>query len=195
MSLSVLVVVLLPLFPLHSSERPREGRRSLVNRTATFEGGRDTTAAAAAQLFAALRGSWSCSGARANGQAVAADLTFTPAMGGRTLHFHHADRPPTTYIQDATWGVDSTTTQIVSLAFAGTRNSRATVPMLFVATAWTPRSVTLAAQPLTTPPWAQNRFTYTVDAPDSLRVVWEVERGGTWKVGDQLTCHPRAPAR
>jgi hypothetical protein len=61
-------------------------------------------------------------------------------------------------------------------------------PQLFVAQIWSERSVVFVARPLTSPPFAANRFTYTLETPNTLNMVWEVERKDAWSVGDQLSC-------
>ncbi|HEX5436977.1 MAG TPA: hypothetical protein VFW98_07455 [Gemmatimonadaceae bacterium] len=148
----------------------------------------DTTSAAAVQLFTALRGRWSCTGGSANGRPLAADLTFTPSMDGRTLRYRDADHAPSNYVQEATWAMSPTRHEIVSLAFAALSSKAAPEPALFVAREWTAHSLTLVADTLQSPPWAPNRFTYTLAASNTLKMVWEVEHAGAWQVGDSLMC-------
>jgi hypothetical protein len=152
----------------------------------------DTSATAAAQLFAALRGRWSCAGGFANGRALAADLSFTPAMNGKLLRFRDADHAPSSYVQEATGGLSAARHQIVSLAFAAGSKNAPPEPALYVARSWTARSLTLVADTLESPPWAPNRFTYTVNGRNGLKMVWEVERNGAWRMGDTLSCHRAA---
>jgi len=171
--------------PAHGSDQTRTRAAA---QTSTIDAPADTSMAAAADLFAALRGGWSCTGALANGRPLAADLSFTPAMDGRLLRFRHADRAPSSYVQEATWGASPTRHEIVSLAYAAGTATAAPEPALFVAREWTAHSLTLVADTLQSPPWAPNRFAYTVAGPDSLKMVWEVERGGAWRMGDWLAC-------
>ena len=138
------------------------------------------------ELFAALAGEWSCSGAFADGRPLTSDLSFSPRNGGRSLAYHHADRAPNSFIQDATWGPDTANDAIVSLAFAG--NQATLGPQLFVAKDWSASRIVLVAQALTSPPFRPNRFTYSVTDGKRLDVLWEVERDGTFGTGDRLTC-------
>lgn len=144
------------------------------------------TAEAARQLFAALAGQWSCSGAFANGKPLAADITFTLKSDSRALLYHHQDRAPSNFIQDALWGPDAANHSLVSLAFAG--NPQVLAPQLFVAQSWTTTSIIFEAKALTSPPFAPNRFTYRLDDANTLKMIWEVQRQGAWSMGDQLTC-------
>jgi hypothetical protein len=144
----------------------------------------DSTAAA---LFAALAGPWACAGAFADGRPLAADLLFEPALDGRALRYRHVDRPPNTFAHEATWAFDAPAGHLISLAFAAMGDAPAS-PALFVAEAWTETSITLVADTLRAPPWAPNRFTYTLDGDDALRMVWEIGRGGGWHMGDYLDC-------
>ena len=144
------------------------------------------TPEAAKQFFVALSGQWSCTGAFANGKPLAADIAFTPKSDGRVLLYHHQDRAPTNFIQDALWGPDAANHALVSLAFAG--NPQVLAPQLFVAEAWSATSVVFEAKALTSPPFAPNRFTYRLDDANTLKMIWEVQRQGAWTMGDQLTC-------
>ena len=144
------------------------------------------TPEAATQLFSALSGRWSCSGAFADGRPLASEMTFTAQADGRSLLYHHEDRPPNNFLQDALWGPDTANRAIVSLAFAG--NAKTLVPQLFVSTSWTSTSVVFEAKALTSPPFAPNRFTYKLE-DSTLRMIWEVQRQGSWSVGDQLKCN------
>src|SRR5262245_28753097 len=75
------------------------------------------------ELFAGLEGEWSCSGSFADGRPLASDVAFTPRNDGRSLTYHHADRAPNGFIQDATWGPDAANDAVVSLAFAGNQTA------------------------------------------------------------------------
>jgi len=144
----------------------------------------------ASRLFANLAGHWSCSGAFADGRPLSSDITITLLADARAVHYQHRDRPPTDFVQETLWGPDPQNNQLVSVAFAG--NAKALAPQLFVAQIWSERSVVFEARPLTTPPFAANRFTYTLEPPNTLKMVWEVQRKDAWSLGDQLTCD-RAP--
>ena len=148
----------------------------------------DTTAAAARSLFGALAGDWSCQGAFANGRPLASRLRFTPTLDARALSYEHRDAAPSTFVHKATWLLDASSHRMVSLAAAGTQGTGDLTASLFSAQLWTATSVTLTADTLVVAPWAPNRFTYTLPGADSLHMVWEVERGGSWRMGDYLDC-------
>lgn len=148
----------------------------------------DTATSPASTLFASLAGRWSCTGGFGRGGALQADLTFMLVAGGRALAFQHVDRSPSVYWQSATWGLESGTDRIVSLAMAGSMKAGAGTPSMFVASRWSATSLTLVADTLKAPPFAPNQFTYTVSGANTMKVVWEVSRNGALVVGDSLMC-------
>ncbi len=148
----------------------------------------DSIAARASALFAHFSGRWSCVGGFARGGSLQADLTFSSVADGRALMFVHADRPPNTYWQSASWSLDDAG-RIVSLAVAGSTKSRTGTPSLFIATAWNENSLTLVADTVKSPPFAPNQFTYSLTTGNDLKMVWEVSRNGSRAVGDSLLCH------
>jgi hypothetical protein len=97
------------------------------------------------------------------------------------------DRAPNDFVEEALWGPDAKNNAIVSVAFAG--NAKGLAPQLLVAKTWSDRSVVFEARPLTSPPFAANRFTYTIESPSTLKMVWEVERKDGWSVGDHISCN------
>jgi hypothetical protein len=145
----------------------------------------DSGAAEAKELFSSLAGTWSCEGTFSNGKPIASDLQFTLRLDGRSLQYEHRDRPPNNFVATALWGPDASNNQLVSTGFAGDATMLA--PVLFTAKKWTAQSVTLEAQPLTSPPFAPNRFTYSLEK-SKLTITWEVQRDGSWRVGDRLEC-------
>lgn len=143
-------------------------------------------------LFAGLRGEWNCKGAFANGKPLEADLSFSPALGGRGLRYVHVDRSPNTYRQESVWGFDKDSGQLASLAyisFSGPLPSAA----LYIAASVTDTSATLVHQKLFSDPFAPNRFRYDVTGKDKLGMVWEVRRDNEWRMGDYLKCDRKRP--
>jgi hypothetical protein len=161
-----------------------------VNLAQTANG---SSANEAKELFASLAGTWSCEGAFSNGKPIASDLQFTLRLDGRALQYEHRDRPPNNFVANALWGPDAANNQLVSAGFAG--DAKTLAPVLFTAKKWTAQSVTFEAQALTSPPFAPNRFTYSLDT-SKLSITWEVQRNGDWRVGDHLECSrgERAPS-
>jgi len=138
-------------------------------------------------LFKSLEGRWSCAGAFANNKPLSADLEFSSLIDGQLLHYHHADRPPTSYIQDSVWGMDKESGTLMSLAWIAARGQSGTIPAFYVAEEVSPTSVTFVHHSLLKAPWAANRFRYTVSG-NALQMVWEVQKQGAWQMGDTLKC-------
>jgi len=139
-------------------------------------------------LFQRLGGRWDCTGGFARGGSLAADLTFTPLFGAHALAFEHVDRAPGVYWQHGTWSVDAKSGAINSAGVAGSTSEYMGSPTLFVAQNWTTTSITLVADTIKSPPFASNRFTYSLIAANTLKMVWEISRNGQWAVGDSLVC-------
>jgi hypothetical protein len=150
-------------------------------------GAQTADSAAVGRLFAAVAGKWSCEGGFPNGRKLAADLQFTPGVDGRIITFEHVDRAPGAYWQRSTWGYDAKAGRVTSLAMTGSTKDKSSIPAMFTSRAWTESSITLDADTLRTPPFAPNRFTYSVSAA-GLKMVWELGRGGVWALGDSLDC-------
>jgi hypothetical protein len=142
----------------------------------------------AAGLFAALEGRWDCSGGFPDGRKLVADLSFTREREGRLLRFSHVDRAPGSYWQDATWMHDSKGQRVLSLSTSGSTKNLGVGAALFVAHSWTDSSIVLEADSLKGPPWSVNRFSYSLRAPSTLLKRWEVQRNGSWVLGDSLVC-------
>jgi hypothetical protein len=140
------------------------------------------------RLFATLAGRWSCAGGFPDGRKLAADLTFTEAQGRRLLHFTHTDRAPGSYWQDANWLFDAKAARILSLATSGSSTNQNASAALFIAKEWTDASVVLEADTLKSPPWTQNRFSYTLRDTATMLMRWELGRNGGWQLGDSLVC-------
>jgi hypothetical protein len=80
---------------------------------------------------------------------------------------------------------------VLSLSTSGSTRTPNASAALFVATAWTETSIVLDADSLKGPPWMPNRFSYTLRGPSTLGMRWEVQRNGTWMLGDSLVCGRR----
>ena len=150
----------------------------------------DSLSARAVSLFERISGHWSCSGGFSRGGSLESDMSFTPILDGRVLFYTHTDRAPNAFWESATWSLDASG-RIVSMAMVGSTKTRVGAPALFIATSWSPSTITLVADTVKTPPFAPNQFTYSL-AGDRLKMVWEVARNGVRAVGDSLLCN-RAP--
>jgi hypothetical protein len=141
----------------------------------------------AAALMTGLTGQWNCTGAFANGRPLASDLSFSRAADGLSLRYVHVSRAPNRYRQESQWGLDKDTGRLVSLAFTTFDAEGNTNAAMYVAESWTRDKVVLVHQRLLSDPFAPNRFTYTLQGA-VLKMVWEVGRGGQWRMGDYLDC-------
>lgn len=50
------------------------------------------------------------------------------------------------------------------------------------------RGGALVGDTIKAPPFAPNRFNYSVTGANGLKMVWEVGRNGAWPLGDSLVC-------
>ena len=132
----------------------------------------------------ALSGPWTCAGAFANGKALAADIVFTPALGGRWLSYHHQDRDPGRYEATALLGPALRDSAMVATMifdnFGGHRR--------FLPSASATGEITLVRD--TTESGSRlERFTFRPRPDGTLWFGWEVGRGGAWVLGDSLSCN------
>lgn len=140
-------------------------------------------------LMKKLEGRWSCAGAFANGKSLKADLTFTRMEGGTGLRYLHTDRAPNAYRQEAFWGVDKKTGQLIATGFTGTSGKPDLNAVMYLGENMSDNSATFVHQRLLSDPFAPNRFIYSIEG-GTLRMVWEVYRNNEWKMGDYLVCDP-----
>jgi len=138
-------------------------------------------------LFRRLEGRWNCAGAFANGSVLHSTLAFTRSVDGNRLRLRHADMPPNTYRAGATWSIDKKSGELVSLAWLGKAGSADESAALYVADEISPSSVMLRQRALLGPPWAANRFRYSIEG-GVLAIEWQIERNGQWRTGDHLRC-------
>ena len=131
----------------------------------------------------ALSGQWSCAGAFSNGKPLAADVGFTPALGGRWLSYHHQDRAPGRYEATALLGpAFRDSAMVASVIFDNFGGHRRFLPA-----AASTGEVTLVRD--TTEAGARlERFTFRPRPDSTLWFGWEIGRGGTWLLGDSLSC-------
>ncbi|HSU16521.1 hypothetical protein [Longimicrobium sp.] len=137
-----------------------------------------------AEMFAFLSGRWGCAGEFASGRKLEADLAFTPQLDGKWLEFRHTDRAPGRYQAISHWGTDPATGTMVSLMF----DIGGGVRLFTAAEGWKDRAVAFETAQLMAPPRGRERFTYRAESAATLRVTWEVNRDGAWRMGDWLLC-------
>lgn len=170
------------------SFRPRARRRGdraaqrwwalILGATAALCAGR--AHAADATSLAWFAGSWHCAGRfEANGKPIEARLRFDWNDAAGALVKHHDDEPPNPYHAVELWsGAGPRLTAAIVDAYSGTR--------VLTSAGWTQESLTwtrtVDAKPV-------ERFAYTRESTDRMRVDWSTSRDGlTFKVGDTLSC-------
>lgn len=124
-------------------------------------------------------GSWNCVGAFANGRPISSMLRFDSDLSGKGVILRQDDVPPNAYHAAALWGpaADGSLISEIQDVTGGMRR--------FTSGGWTAGSLTWASAPEIAP---ANRFIYTWLDASTMRVDWEVQVKGDYKVGDTLHC-------
>lgn len=147
----------------------------------------DSRAETLFSFFSKMEGSWSCKGEFSNGKPIAADLDLTLSENGRLLHYKHIDHPPNKYRAIGQWSYFNDVDKMIAshyMSFGDTANVS-----VYTGTEWTDTKLTFSAEAFQTKLWAENRFTYEVQSKDKMKMLWEVNSKGTWKMGDYINCH------
>ena len=131
----------------------------------------------------ALQGGWGCAGAFASGKPLAADITFTPVLRTHWVEYHHRDRAPGQYEATALLGPALRDSALVPVVlyddFGGHRRFRASAA---------PSGEITLARDSTEAGARVERFTFRPRPDGTLWFGWEVQRDGTWVLGDSLSC-------
>ncbi|HET6552268.1 MAG TPA: hypothetical protein VFG49_01910 [Dyella sp.] len=139
--------------------------------------------------FADLRGDWTCHGVLpASGKTIDSTVNFALDLDGKALVKHHDDTsPPATYHALEAWGFD-----------AGNHRYNATIldsfggARVFSSEGWKEGRLVWNSAPDVKP---VQRFVYSREGDQALRIDWEVERNGALVMGDTLHCVRSAAAR
>ncbi|MGO4702443.1 hypothetical protein [Dyella sp. 2RAB6] len=128
-----------------------------------------------------LLGSWHCAGVfPASGKTIASTIRFDTDLGGAGVLKHHDDIAPNTYRAVEAWTYDAKA-RLFNAAivdnFGGARR--------FSATGWDGDTLTWTSAPEVQP---AQKFVYVRAADGTLRVDWQMMRGGSFALGDTLTC-------
>lgn len=140
------------------------------------------------QLPAALvqffLGNWTGEGAFANGNKIAADLSFRLSLDSAWIMYEHTDRPPHNYKALSMWGVDVQTGELVDYVFDNFHGHRK-----FSSEGWKDGKLMLTRQvSQLTNNIVYERFVYEQLSPQSFKMTYERSLdGNTWKLGDYLT--------
>lgn len=134
--------------------------------------------------FAALTGAWTCHGVfPASGKTIDSTLRFEFDLGGKALVKHHDDTsPPAMYHALEAWGYDAKSGRYNATILDNFGGAR-----LFSSEGWKDDRLVWTSAPEVKP---AQRFVYVREAPQGLRIDWEVAKGDSFVVGDTLHCTP-----
>ena len=136
-----------------------------------------------ASLIAFFTGEWSGEGKFANGQPIAATLSFHPALDSAWLVSEHRDQPPGQYKANAYWGVDAGTGQFVATIFDNFQGHRS-----FTSSGWAGGRLVLTASSFMAGAGTYyEHFIYERQSDTQFKMSYETSRDGiTWRLGDSL---------
>lgn len=135
-----------------------------------------------------LAGAMACVGAFRNGTPHKSSYTAAVILGGKWLELTEQDTEPATgYVAKYLIGYDAEQKRLVEY---DANNFGAAV--YTSADGWQNGVLTMRSADSTNPkaPFVANRFIYTMAAPDSLTIDWQVEKtaGSAWVTADHLVC-------
>lgn len=143
-------------------------------------------AAVLEQFFSNLEGKWQCEGGTAKGKETAASISFMPDPTGKIYTYTQIGTKGHTNTLTGTWAFDAPMKNlVVSRRYI---SPDGVYSDMFLGDTWTATSLTLDAKALWLDLWAENRFLYEIHEDGKFKVTWEVQRDGTWKMGDYLLC-------
>jgi len=134
------------------------------------------------QDFTDLQGQWTCHGVfPASGKTIDSTVRFALDLDGKALVKHHDDTsPPALYHALEAWGYDAKSHRYNATildSFGGAR--------VFSSEGWKEGRLIWSSAPDVKP---VQRFVYSRESSQGLRIDWEVEREGTLVIGDTLHC-------
>jgi hypothetical protein len=138
-------------------------------------------------------GSWDCAGAMGNGKTHNAVFTGAVILGGKWLELTERDvEPATGYLAKYLIGYDPQQKRLIE--FDANNFGAATYAS---ADGWVNGVLTMTSPVSDDPkaPYAANRFLYSITAPDTFTVDWQVSKTATlnWTPGDHLVCKRTGP--
>jgi hypothetical protein len=135
-----------------------------------------------------FQGSWDCAGSFGNGKTHKSTYTGGVILGGKWLELGEQDiEPATGYLAKYLIGYDAQQKRLVEFDannFGAATYGSADGWQNGVLTMTSPVSADAKA------PYAANRFVYSITAPDSFTVDWQVAKTEAlnWVLGDHLVC-------
>jgi hypothetical protein len=131
-----------------------------------------------------FQGTWSCKGTfPSTGKSIESRVTFTPDLDGAWLSVRHDDIPPNLFHALELWGWDAKKSQFTATIFDSFGGARH-----FTSQGWQDQSFTWNGDSLAGSTAPSERFAFRKDSATQFTVNWEVNRDGSWKVGDTLSC-------
>ena len=130
-----------------------------------------------------FEGRWTGEGAFANGNKIAADLSFTLSLDSCWLVYEHRDRPPHRYKATSMWGLDGQTGEFVAYCFDNFQGHRE-----FEGNGWKEGKLVLTHHGVIPKVGLYfEHFIYERTGERSFKMTYETSRDGiTWVMGDWL---------
>ena len=134
-------------------------------------------------LVAFFTGHWKGEGAFAQGQKIAAEVSFAPSLDSAWLVYEHRDVPPGVYKATSMWGVDERTGQFVAVTFDNFHGHRQ-----WLSSGWSGGKLVLSTGNYSSPGGMMfEHFIYDRMSATQFKMTYEVSRDGiTWRLGDWL---------
>jgi hypothetical protein len=134
-------------------------------------------------LVAFFTGHWKGEGAFAQGQKIAAEVSFAPSLDSAWLVYEHRDVPPGAYKATSMWGVDERTGQFVAVTFDNFHGHRQ-----WLSSGWSGGKLVLSTGNYSSPGGMMfEHFIYERLSATQFKMTYEVSRDGiTWRLGDWL---------
>jgi hypothetical protein len=134
-------------------------------------------------LVAFFTGHWKGEGAFAQGQKIAAEVSFAPSLDSAWLVYEHRDVPPGAYKATSMWGVDERTGQFVAVTFDNFHGHRQ-----WLSSGWSGGKLVLSTGNYSSPGGMMfEHFIYERLSATQFKMTYEASRDGiTWRLGDWL---------
>lgn len=137
-------------------------------------------------------GSYNCEGAFRNAQVHKSSFTAAIVVGGKWLELTEQDvQPATGYLAKYLIGYDAAQKRLVE--FDANNFSAAVYSS---SEGWKEKTLTMTSEISTDPkaPYVANRFVYTLAAPDSFTIDWQISKTANlnWVQADYLACKRQA---
>jgi hypothetical protein len=133
-------------------------------------------------LVAFFTGHWKGEGAFAQGQKIAAEVSFAPSLDSAWLVYEHRDVPPNSYKATSMWGVDGTG-QFVAFTFDNFHGHRQ-----WLSRGWSGGKLVLTTGNYSSPGGTVfEHFIYERLSATQFKMTYEISGNGiTWQLGDWL---------